>query len=50
MLIRNLKQFGIGSAFFMFVLVATGLAKAISTQNVLVASADHEIEMIDASN
>lgn len=38
MLIQNLKQFGIGSAFFMLVLLATGMAKAISTPAMIVAS------------
>jgi hypothetical protein len=38
MLIQNLKQFGIGSAFFMFVLLATGMAKDISTPPIMVAA------------
>jgi hypothetical protein len=43
MLINNLKQFGIGSIFFMFVLLATGMVKAISNPTVVaIPSPDEE--------
>ena len=53
MVIQNLKQFGIGSAFFMFVLLATGMAKAVTTPTTLVASVESSsasaIELVSAN-